>query len=279
MAIATRSHKKVDCKMNGQVSWETNVQASVQHAVWAMIEYRTIVDKALQAELTPVVRRMPERQSSDSLFTDLFTGFKSTTNPEIAGADEMDILADAKRVMLNIYPNLSESLRLRMRPIREQWEARGPGLMSSIANLMGYKSSSEMVPNIILVHPVLGGAAHSLPSHHALVFEAVLANSFPELPEVLRLAWGLTQLFTYRMCQSVNFECHQSLCEIATIPPTLAAGEIVELCRFEKTSLHLALDKWCGSQRFDTDTVWNWWNDHNHSNAWPDRLIELQKVA
>src|SRR5690606_23019649 len=86
-----------------------------------------------------------------------------------------------------------EELELRSAPLREQWEARGGGLLATLARLTTAGLVPEMA-DVILVHPVLGGGGAAHWQYNSVQFEAVLANPLAELPEVLRLGWLLAQL-------------------------------------------------------------------------------------
>src|SRR5262245_6388289 len=90
-------------------------------------------------------------------------------------------------------PNFNEELALRERPLREQWEARGPGMLREIARLT---EEELIVPSceVILVHPSLGGGGEAHLAYNSVRLEAVLANPVAELPEVVRLAWLIAQL-------------------------------------------------------------------------------------
>ena len=77
--------------------------------------------------------------------------------------------------------------------LREQWEARGPGLLRAV----GLRTEESLVADeaqVIVVQPALGGGGQAHLSANAVRIEAVLANPHAELPEVVRLAWLLAQL-------------------------------------------------------------------------------------
>ena len=102
-------------------------------------------------------------------------------------------MTDLERALVRTMPDLLDELELRVKPLREQWEARGPGLLT----LVGQQTHPQMiVPNadVILVQPVLGGTGYAHLPYNSVTIEAVLANPHVQLPEVLRLGWMLAQL-------------------------------------------------------------------------------------
>ena len=94
-----------------------------------------------------------------------------------------------------LFPRHKEDLALRERPIREQWEARGPGLLHQFKR----RTADELLVDeatVISVHPALGGGGEPHLQQNAVRFEAVLANPFAATAGVCspRLAAHAAQL-------------------------------------------------------------------------------------
>jgi hypothetical protein len=138
-----------------------------------------------------------------------------------------------------LWPRLEEELRLRERPIREQWESRGPGLLRRVGKLMGTPFVAQA--DIALVEPCLGGGGAAHPAHSLVHLEAVLANPWAVLPEPVRLGWLLTQLGTGA---DTPPERAPVLCSLATLPVVLEAAEYVEWTRFDRETLQHGLEAW-----------------------------------
>ena len=136
------------------------------------------------------------------------------------------LIRECEQSMIDLHPNLEEELRVRVRPIREQWEARGPGLLIGVNRFTGAELDG-LRPDVILTHPVLGGGGLSFPSQNALCLEAVLANRFFELPEILRIGWLYSQL-------GCKHEPTSAMLRLGLLPAVLAAGEEVEACRLDQ---------------------------------------------
>ncbi len=142
-------------------------------------------------------------------------------------------------------PNLAEELALRERPIREQWEARGPGLVWNITNL----TEAGLLPEqaeVLLVRPAFGGAGAAHLQANAVRIEAVLANPHAELPEVVRLAWLAAQLDLDlpRYSEEIQADRLPHVARLAMIPPVLRAAEAVELVRYSPELIGRAIAAW-----------------------------------
>ena len=78
---------------------------------------------------------------------------------------------------------------LRMRPLREQWEARGPGLLKYAGQQLPWLTWPSH-PVIHLVAPQQGGGGRVV-TESEIEFETMLFHPHPALPEIARLAWLL----------------------------------------------------------------------------------------
>ena len=130
------------------------------------------------------------------------------------------------------HPADDPETQLRIRPLREQWEARGPGLLKYVTAQLAWIEFPER-PTVRLIRPQKGGHGRIV-STNEIEFEAVLANPFPNLPEVVRLGWLVS-------CLTFGDERRMS---IAMIPPVLAAAQHVELATFDEATCDFALRHW-----------------------------------
>jgi hypothetical protein len=156
-------------------------------------------------------------------------------------------IADVENALLRAKPGLVDELLVRGEPLRQQWEARGPGLW----RYMEQRTESGLFverANVFLVLPVQGGGGAAHWQYNAVRIEAVLANPMHELPEVLRLAWLLAQLQLDlpAIAETVSRAKWQAVAPLAMIPAVLSAAEEVELARFDSPALALAVEQWTG---------------------------------
>jgi hypothetical protein len=177
-----------------------------------------------------------------------------------------DRLLAYERAFLAALPNVEEELELRTRPLRELWDARGPGLLAEIGEL----TEPELIVNqgtVSMVHPVLGGGGIAYPEYNAVIWEAVLTNPVPQLPEVVRLGWLLSQLNLElpRYQGDLQRERAIELGSWAMLPATLAAAQELELAKLDEATMRLAVKAWRmpvpRSSAFVHDLM-SWWQTY-----------------
>ena len=106
-------------------------------------------------------------------------------------------VADAIREVVaacrSAVPELLDELTVRSGPLRNQWEARGPGVLAAMGRLVEPDILVDRA-EVVLVYPVLGGGGTAYARYNTVTIEAVLTDPVARLPEVVRLAWLLSQL-------------------------------------------------------------------------------------
>jgi hypothetical protein len=166
-------------------------------------------------------------------------------------------------------PNLAHELPLRERPLREQWEARGPGLLFRLEQLTEENLFVEKC-DVLLVHPALGGGGDAHLSNNSVRIEAVLANPVAELPEVVRLAWLITQLNLDLpiYSESIHADRLPHIARYAMLPAVLAAAEAVELTRFTPQTVRQAIIAWRLFEPLGVDgaaLALEWWRTYQEA--------------
>jgi hypothetical protein len=286
--------------------WIVSSSASAFHAAEAIARGLPLADAALAAALAEPAAKLGAVVSASGIPGDLFWSHVSAlaagvhNNRELAslvlaktigrGArleSLIDVFAAAFTALENAYdaaaPQSLDDLELRSGPLREQWEARGPGLLAQVGRLTEAGLIVEQA-DVLLVHPVLGGAGSAHLPYNSVRIEAVLANPQPALPEVVRLAWLLAQL-------NLDLPIHQETLSrervaqfgaLAMIPPVLAAAETVELARYNAATLNLALTTWqaaVGDSAAAAQTLDEWWSVYCASRpAWSIALAALDSM-
>lgn len=178
-------------------------------------------------------------------------------------------------------PKLLEELALRMGPLREQWDARGPGLIKRIADLTDPQLIAESA-DVVLVRPAAGGAGTAHLQYNSVRIEAVLVNPVAGIPEIVRLAWLLGQLQCDlpRFGESIPRSRLARIASLALAPAALAAGELVECCRADANSLAEALRAWRIPQAPDSRLLWDWWNSYQIDRPpWNIAIEALDKMV
>jgi hypothetical protein len=192
-------------------------------------------------------------------------------------------IATVEVAVQSALPGLSDELALRERPLREQWEARGDGMLRTIGQLT---DESLIVPNcdVLLVHPALGGGGEAHLAYNSVRIEAVLANPVAELPEVVRLAWLIAQLQLDlpRHSESIHADRLPHVARAALLPAALIAAEQVELVRFAPAEIARAIATWRLAVPPGVDAaalIGEWWQTYQATRPpWKVALAALDQM-
>ncbi len=189
-------------------------------------------------------------------------------------------IADVEAALMRMAPEIVEELAVRGLPLRQQWEARGPGMLVTIARL----TDAAVVPEaaeIVVVAPYAGGHGLAHPAQNRVTFEAVLVNPHAELPETVRMAWLVAQLNADlpRFADVLPGARGAAAFRVAMLAPALAAGEAVELTRCDEAMLDAAIDAWRLRDALPADAasrVWAWWSAWVEGKSnWPVAVAAL----
>lgn len=258
--------------MTGQLLWTVNPRATCLHAADAVRRGLPLTEPLLAETLAAPVKRLEELLTAEGVGADLFfsaaiplsvgSGTSTDlaeaslrlvcpTNESPAGLLERlsAVIGRMEQAVWAIWPRLDENVRLRERPLREQWEARGPGLLRYMARLT---EGAINVPDatVALVQPCLGGGGSAHSAFGIVCFEAVLANPWGTLPEPVRLGWLLAQLpLTEHEPDPAALALplaigRQMSWALATLALALEAAEHVEWTRCDRETLRQALEQW-----------------------------------
>jgi hypothetical protein len=247
--------------------WIASFSASCFHAAAAVFDGRPLVDGAVATALSEPAgalrRDVDEWQlpattllahlCALSAGVDSNRELAATALAKTVGRDHGGRWVDAlARHVANIEaavgaarPGMVEELTLRGGPLREQWEARGPGMLAAV----GTMTEPELLvarADVVLVHPAAGGGGAAHLAYNSVRIEAVLANPHDALPEVVRLGWLLSMLNADLPMYSEHIDPARRtrVCGLSMLPAALAAAEVVELARFDRPTVELALGAW-----------------------------------
>lgn len=203
-------------------------------------------------------------------------------NPAIASRLVAEV-SSLEAALDRAAPDLAKELSLRIGPLRDQWEARGPGVMRRLARTTDPALPPEQA-TVAIVAPLKGGGGTALLASNTVVMEGVLTNGDPQLPEVLRLAWLVAQLNLDlpQFSEEISPPRLLQLAPLALLPPILEAGEYVELIEPSPTRLARAIDSWTprlGPSAEVADILAHWWEAHlEHSVPWRIALSGLDRL-
>lgn len=286
------------------LQWLSSAQLSVIHTAWCVAHYPTRTPSCsaeMRAAAETLDRLASEfRTSRDNFWEQLLTlacvadgnsnlakrfsarlGSSSPTLPlKLVGA-----LQQCLQQFERSFPKFASEIPLRSGPMRQLWEACGPGLLRLMDLQMGQGAIVEEA-SVVLVQPILGGFGYAHLTGNRIHLEAVLTNGDPQLPESLRIAWLLAQLDLDRPDYSEQINAHRlrSVAGMATLPAILVAGEELELCRFSPQLLTKAIELWfCPTLGLDAATASSvisvWWETYQASRpAWRVALTGLDRL-
>lgn len=193
-------------------------------------------------------------------------------------------VADVEAAVQRVLPELVEEMADQADFLRDQWKARGTGLLGRIVELT---DPGVLVPNatVMLVYPVLGGGGGAHLATNRVHVETVPSDSVEQLPEVVRLAWLLAQLnvdlpvFSDR----IHRDRHPLIASLALLPPALAAAMPDEWEPCSRENIELALATWHvdGPAGVDLpEIVATWWETYSASRPpWSVALTALDQMV
>ncbi len=286
--------------------WRPSFPASCTHAIAVSVTGGTFVDPQVATALAPALVELAEPLIAVRSVLPTFLEHLCGLSPELdgnrqlaevalnksagRGRAEKHVLALARAIsgvesaMSVVRPNLAADLELRVGPLRSAWESRGPGLLQLIAGL----TSRELLvdrADVILVEPVSAGGGGAHPPYNSVRIEALLANTDDRLPEVLRLAWLLSQLQLELPVYADHVSPHhrREVFALSMLPAILAAAEQVELVRFNAETVALAIELWrIWKDRSAAElaaTLLTWWQIYTESRPpWPVALGALDRM-
>jgi hypothetical protein len=287
-----------------EIRWFASMSGSCLHAVRGLIEGPRLVDAELEAALadptrafveefapqlseTPLLRHLAALaggiENNRELATVALTKASGRENAELLAPSLARHLAGLELAFSRARPNVIVELEHRSRPIREQWEARGPGLLSQIARATEPDLLVERA-DVMLVHPAAGGCSRAYPTYNLVVMEGVLANSHSDLPEAVRLGWALSQLNLDlpKFSETLPPIRRDAIGGLAMVPVTLAAAEFVELAKCDEATIHRALDAWNFALSTSADiaaSLMTWWQTYVENRpAWLVALAALDRM-
>ncbi|MBS0209996.1 MAG: hypothetical protein JSS27_13690 [Planctomycetes bacterium] len=292
--------------MSCELQWTVNRSCSCFHAAAALMAGRELTSPAVDAAVGETseqlqalldAHRVPRERFfrfllplptlTQSARAQALRALDRTVGPGRApGLDEkvVELLGQMTAAYGEALPSVVDDVTLRGGPLRELWEARGPGLLSTVGRL----TEPVLVPeraNVLLVDPVLGGAGAAHPANNAVSIEAVLANPLAELPETVRLGWLLAQLEgeVPRHFEPLEPGRGADLTALAMIPATLAAAETVEWVGDSRRALPVAIEAWLPTRLAGTiaaDRLAAWWETYSAGRpAWNVALMALDQMA
>lgn len=286
--------------------WKASFSASCLHATTCLFEDMPCSNRELTSAIQPASEALAgalqacglDAHKTLPLFTGLAADYDNNrqlveiTVARLQGAGALSAaaisrlaghIADLEAAVLRIRPALADELAVRGRPLREQWEARGPGFLRQVA-LLTNDPFVAPAAEVVLVHPQVGGHGRAHLRLNRVTFEAVLANGQPEYPEALRLGWLLVQLNMDSPLYSdlIPGTRLPGIASLATVPLVLRAAEQVEWAALSETSLDEVLAHWYLPTYLPNRAarrLLDWWHAYEAGETrWPVAVAALDHM-
>lgn len=251
------------------LQWISSYSTSALHAAECLCRFSSqIQDENLRDKLGPAAQALGtcledlDAQRTPGLW-DLLEALGSKINSNSALANQLiaqsiqgfveesltqrltGSITDIEAAFKLLFPKYSEQFDYRIRPLQDQWIGYGSGFLAHLRRLT---RSDALIAQatVIGVQPILGGAGRAHIEHQTIHIEAVLTNPLPELPEVVRLGWLVSQLSSLGFRSQLPYppETLRNLIPIAMLAPSLAAAEVLELTRCNESIAELAIENW-----------------------------------
>lgn len=204
----------------------------------------------------------------------------STTITSLAGR-----VTDIEAAYKQLFPKLDEQIGFRMRPLQDQWLGYGSGIMAHVGRLTEKRLLVDEA-RVVAVQPVMGGYGYAHLQTNMARIEAVLTNPLGELPEVVRLAWLVSQLNLEIpvFSETLGLQTLHRLAPLAMLPPILAAAQVVDLSKCTSEVAALAIEHWhiplppeANIQDHVAPTLMDWWETYLQTR--PDWHIAMQALG
>ena len=289
-----------------ELRWKASFSASCLHAVTCLDEGLPAADLEISALLRPAAAQLQQELHACGLagaqILPQLTGLSSEIQDnrqliqlavtQVLGTNTISEaavnrlagrIADLESTLRYHRPQLVNELAIRGRPLREQWETRGPGLLSNVAR---QTSENFVAPTgeVVLVYPLVGGQGRAHLNNNRVTLEAVLANPHDDLPETVRLGWLLTQLnFDMPMFSDPIPRFHLPIvASLACLPLVLAGAESVEWSTLSRESIARAIECWHLPTDLPADIasrLHNWWQAYAEGETpWSVAIAALDQI-
>lgn len=290
-----------------KLHWKPDPELSVVHATRLVATGGTCTDNQTEALLIAPTSEINQRLVMASIdvgrFWDGFAERSIGGDPPgsavsialiEAGCSELQLeqtakavrsqLAEARLAFQRRYPKLDQQLPLRIGPLRERWETCGPGLLGEVERQVWQNSPpGDWWPpevDVLAVQPLSGGAGGFSSDADAIWIEALLADSDPMVPELLRLVWLLTSLAIETHIRSRTGQRRLSHAwSLVSVPLVLSAGAQFDLFPAHQLPMDRALKAWTSGTPKTVETLESWWHQYRQSDdPLPIALRQLEAL-
>ena len=277
------------------IRWRNDPQLSAIHAAYVVATNAFCVDRKTQQALVRPATDLNDRLLSaaidvatfwEQLFAEHAIDPGNARACEIAliaaGCSELQLeqtagaiancLGECRLAFQRRFPKLSEQLELRSKPLKDRWNEAGLFLLSDIARQIWQdQPPDDWWPSRIdalLVQPMRGGDGNYDTESRKFWVEAVLTDIDPTVPEVLRVAWLLTQLAIEIQMREKSSETVTGMpWALGAVPLVLSAGAKAGMTTGSELPIATALELWRLGDETTAGTIHQWWQEWQMSES------------
>ncbi len=271
-----------------KLHWRSDPELSAVRAAFVVATGMPCTDRKTEQSLVATVNEINHRLLSASIDNGRFwTGYLDRCvagdprDTAVAvslirsGCNEMQVeqiakainsrLHDARQLFFERFPKLDEQLPLRVQPLRQRWDAIGPGLIREIERQVWQNSPPpDWWPPAVAVsavQPLTGGGGGFDPDADSIWIEAMLTDSDPTIPEVLRVVWLVTSLAIETHIRSRTGQRMISTAwSLVSVPLVLSAASHLEMFPPGSLPIGRAVDLWHGASPKTIKVLEQWWH-------------------
>ncbi len=287
------------------LTWKIGFSTSCLHAAEASARGQLVADLRMAEAIADPARRLRCAITAAGLPRDIFwrhlVGLSATVenNVELGelaliktvgsrqaagiGRSFGGLISDIESAVRRALPDMLDELVLRIGPLRQQWEVVGPCMLQAIARWTDPCLITGRA-DVVVIHPSLGGGGAAHLEYNSVRIEGMLANPVSELPEIVRLAWLLSQinLDLPTMSEAIDSRRLPLIAELGMLPVAIQAGEHAEVLQMETRLIEQALNAWhiVTPPGLDpVDILARWWETYVETRPpWDIALAALDRM-
>lgn len=287
-----------------KLNWQTSDWVSCLHAAEACLQAPARVDPRLAQVLIRPASLLEDALLQEGIAAATFWSHAIPLAAGIGGSHELaevaltktigraearprtalfrGLLADIRNAFSSVVPDMEKEIASGRQALQMRWHREGQPLLGG---LEAWTEPGILVDEaaVIAVYPALGGGGAAHLVYNSVRLEAVAADPDSDLPEVMRLAWLLSQLNLDLPRYSENVQPNRLplVGGLAMIPVVLSVAAQTGESAME-TRIAQAVEAWVGSgdeTPARIETLKEWWESYRALRpAWATALPALDQL-
>lgn len=263
-----------------------------------------LTDSELETQLEPLAARLSGLLAGDVPHPDRFFEHLPALAGEFSGCREIarlaltrlihseraarlagpyaEILTEIAATTLPGVQRLGSMVEEHLPALQAAWKVDGIGLLADVAHWTDQAVVAEDL-SALAVAPVRGGGGAAYPTYNRVCIEIVGDDLVPELPEVVRLVWLISQLNLDlpQFSEALTPQRAHLVTKLAMLTAVVAAWHDRDAAAVDEPQLGTALGAWLGElpePATISPALVQWWGVYcERRPAWPVALQALDQ--